>query len=111
MSRTSPRSFQVYTWNHLGPSPTAATSSIERVLIVDSEYGTPARSAARATDTPPCEWVSRVYPVGASTSGIDTALPSSVVETSISLTSRNTFGQNLIRPNAAALLASERSSS
>ena len=43
-SFTRPRSRQVYTWNHLLPSLTAATSSIDRVPIVDSAYGTPARS-------------------------------------------------------------------
>ena len=36
-SLTSPRSFHVYTWNHFTPSETAATSSIDRVPIVDSE--------------------------------------------------------------------------
>ena len=40
---TSPRSRQAYTWNHSRPSLTARTSSIERVLSVDSVYGSPAR--------------------------------------------------------------------
>lgn len=36
MSRTIPRSRHTYTWNHLGPVVTAATSSIERVESVES---------------------------------------------------------------------------
>ena len=46
MSFTSPRSRHTYTWNHFGPALTAATSSIERVLRVESVYGSPARAAA-----------------------------------------------------------------
>ena len=70
MSFTSPRSRHTYTWNHFAPSLTAATSSMERVLIVDSVYGRPARAAARATASSPSGSAMRVNPVGASTSGI-----------------------------------------
>ena len=49
-----PRSRHAYTWNHSRPSLTARTSSIERVLSVDSVYGSPARAAARATASSPC---------------------------------------------------------
>ena len=110
-SLTNPRSFHVYTWNHLGPSAAAATSSMLYVLIVDSEYGTPARPAARATASSPSELVSRVYPVGARMSGIGSRFPNSDVVVSISLTSRNTLGRNSIRPNAPEFCASVRSSS
>ena len=54
-SLTSPRSFQVYTWNHFSPSLTAATSSIERVPMVESDHGSPAWAAARATASSPWE--------------------------------------------------------
>jgi hypothetical protein len=85
----------VYTWNHLSPLLTAATSSIERVPIVDSDHGTPARAAARATASSPWEWAIRVNPVGARISGIDTAVrPKIVVDVSTRLTSRRMRGWN-----------------
>ena len=43
ISLTRPRSRQAYTWNQRRPSLTDRTSSIERVLSVDSVYGRPAR--------------------------------------------------------------------
>ena len=42
---------------------------MERVLSVDSVYGSPARAAARATASSPSGSAMRVNPVGARTSG------------------------------------------
>ena len=86
ISLTSPRSRHTYTWNQRRPLLTAATSSIDRVDIVDSVYGSPARSAARATASSPSGSAMRVNPVGASTSGNGSGLPSSVVDGSTSPT-------------------------
>ena len=72
---------------------------------------TPARSAARATASSPCDWAIRVKPVGASITGIDAGAPKSVVDVSIALTSTSTLGRNSIRPNASLLRISVRSSS
>jgi hypothetical protein len=95
----------------LGPAPAAATSSIERVLSVDSVYGSPARAAARATASSPSGSAMRLKPVGARTSGSGNVRPSSVVEGSTSPTSRSTRGRNVTAANAAALAAIVRSSS
>ena len=111
MSFTRPRSRQAYTWNHVRPSLTPATSSIERVASVDSVYGSSARAAARATASSPCGSAMRVNPVGASTSGNGSGLPSSVVVVSIEATDRSTRGRNSMRAKAAELLRSVRSSS
>src|SRR5258707_261509 len=64
MSCTRPRSRHTYTWNHFGPSLTAATSSMLRVASVDSVYGSPRAAAARATASSPCGSAMRVKPVG-----------------------------------------------
>ena len=108
---TKPLSRHAYTWNHSRPSLTAATSSIERVDSVDSVYGSPARSAARATASSPSGSAMRVKPVGASTSGYGSGLPSNVVDGSTLPTDRSTRGRNSMRANASLLLRSERSSS
>ncbi len=111
ISLTIPRSRHAYTWNQRRPLLTAATSSIDRVDIVDSVYGSPARSAARATASSPSGSAMRVNPVGASTSGNGSGLPSSVVDGSTSPTDRSTRGRNSMRAKASLLLRSERSSS
>ncbi len=95
----------------MSPSLTAATSSIERVPIVESDHGTPARAAARATASSPWEWAMRVNPVGARISGIEAGRPKIVVDVSMSLTSRRTLGRNSSRAYAAELLRRDRSSS
>ena len=101
----------MYTWNHFGPVLTAATSSIDRVLRVDSVYGMPARAAARATASSPCGSAMRVNPVGARTSGMGRARPRTVVDGSTDATSRSTRGLNVTRANAARFSARVRSSS
>ena len=53
----------------------------------------------------------RVNPVGASTSGNGSGLPSRVVDVSIAATERSTRGRNSMRANASLLLRSVRSSS
>ena len=51
---------------------------MERVLSVDSVYGSPARAAARATASSPSGSAMRVKPVGARTSGYASGCPRSV---------------------------------
>ena len=111
ISFTSPRSRQAYTWNHSRPSLTARTSSMERVLSVDSVYGSPARAAARATASSPSGSAMRVKPVGASTSGYASGRPRSVDAMSTVSMPRSTRGRNVVAAKAASLAASVRSSS
>src|SRR5882724_8093283 len=47
-SRTKPRSLIMYSWNQGGVFTAAHTSSIEQMLTVDKQNGTPASAAARA---------------------------------------------------------------
>ena len=101
----------MYSWNHLRPSLTAATSSIDRVPSVLRVYGRPARAAARATESSPSGSAMRVNPVGARTSGSGSGRPSSVVEGSGTPTPRRIRGWNPMRWKAAEFSASVRSSS
>jgi hypothetical protein len=109
--RTRPRSRHTYTWNHFGPLLTAATSSIERVDMVDNVYGRPAAAAARATASSPCGSAMRLKPVGASSRGTGRWRPSNVVDVSTIDTSRSTRGWNVMLPKCSTLAASARSSS
>ena len=111
MSFVRPRSRQTYTWNHLRPLLTAATSSMDRVPIVDSVYGSRARAAALATSSSPPGLAILVKPVGASTSGTGSDRPSRVVEVSMAPTSHSTRGRNSSRRNASAFRRMVSSSS
>jgi hypothetical protein len=84
---------------------------MDRVLSVDSVYGTPARAAARATASSPWGSAMRVNPVGASTSGRVTGRPSTAESMRTSLRPRSTRGRNSVAANAAVLAAKVRSSS
>ena len=111
MSLSRPLSRHTYTWNHLEPSLTAATSSTERVPMVDSEYGRPARSAARATANSPGGWAMRVKPVGARISGKGTSRPRMVPVVSTFPMSRSTRGTNSISRKARVFRSMATSSS
>src|SRR3954471_6507730 len=96
------RSRQRYSWNQRrAPGAAAASASIEVVPMVESAYGTPIRSATRATAGSPSVCMSRVNPVGAKAKGSADAAPSTVVAGSTTATSRSTLGQNSTRSKAA----------
>ena len=78
-----PRSRHTYTWNHFGPSLTAATSSMLRVAEGGQRVRqAPRAAAARATASSPCGSAMRAKPVGDRARGAGTGRPSSVVDRS-----------------------------
>src|SRR5699024_12730748 len=76
----------------LAASDAAATSSIERVPIVDSENGMPAFAAADAPASSPSECMKRVNPVGAMPKGREDFPPAMVVDRSTSGVECKIFG-------------------
>jgi hypothetical protein len=75
--------------------------------MVDSVYGTPCACAAVAAPISPSACIIRVYPVGASASGIDASRPNSDVCAETSATSTSSRGWNRHRSSAASLAASD----
>ncbi|CAB5008038.1 unannotated protein [freshwater metagenome] len=96
------RSFHIYNWNQLSPFGAAATtSSIVVVPRVESVYGIPNFSPARATARSPSVCIMRVKPVGAKPNGISNFLPKVSRVISTFETSRRIFGINSIFVYAA----------
>ncbi len=118
-----PLSRWIYSWNHRSGGPggssgpagragtAAARASIVVVAIVDSPYGSPCRSAARAAPISPAGCIIRVYPVGASASGSGRSRSSNRAEVSTVVISGSARGWKRQRRNARTLAASDSSSS
>ncbi len=70
----------------------------------------PAAAAARAMPTSPSGWARRWNATGATSSGIDTVVPSTVVAVVGSETSTSTRGRSRQRPKASTFSRSVRSS-
>ncbi len=68
---------------------------------VDSTIGTPSSAAARAVASSPSGWTIDCTPMGASSSGAGIAVPSTVVDQSRTVVSRNIRGTRPYRSNAA----------
>ena len=106
-----PPSRWMYSWNHRSGRASAATCSMLVVDIVDSVYGSPCRSAARAAPASPSGCIIRVYPVGASTSGSGRSRSSSRTEVSTEVTCAIARGWKRCRRNARRLARIDTSSS
>jgi hypothetical protein len=71
----------------------------------------PAAAAARAVPASPSGWAMRWKATGATRSGIETRVPSTVVSVDTSVTSQRTRGRRRQRANASTFQRSVRSSS
>ena len=79
-----------YSWYQNGAVVAAATSSMLQIDTVDSQNGTPKRSAARAAWTSARRANMPARPTGARSTGMVRSRPSTVVDTVMSDTSRST---------------------
>ena len=109
------RSLVTYSWNHsepgAAPPAPARSSSIPVAAIVDSVYGSPCRSAARAAPISPSGCIIRVYPAGPSSSGTGSGEPSTGVVVSSVPTPASARGRNRHARNAASFARTAISSS
>jgi hypothetical protein len=78
--------------------------------MLDRHITVPAAAAARAVAASPSGWHMRWKAVGATSSGIDTGVPRTVVRVVVVLTSTSMRGRSCQRANASTLSRSVRSS-
>ncbi len=107
------RSFHMYSWNQCRPSgpPTAATSSIGVVPMVESANGMPAAAAAPAPAVSPSVCIIRVNPVGAMPNGSSERRPRTSQPVSSFETSRRIAGWNSTSWKACRARARDSSAS
>ena len=92
-----------YSWNQNGDWMSAATSSMEQMLMVDKVNGTPAFLAARAARISPFACCMPVSPVGASATGMATGCPAMVLARVRSVMSTATRCRSLMDAKSSVL--------